>query len=262
MRALEVAAIGALCIAGALAAQTTATPAENGAPPQAVRRVARISSGVMQGQLLNKVEPAYPQIARDSRLQGMVTLHAIIDKDGHVEKVDAVAGPEMLRDAAVDAVKQWIYRPYLLNGEPTEVDTTVVVSFSLNPSSGGGGPMIQSGHSEGTGYPPPPGSQQRPIGPARIASGIMQGQLLGKVAPVYPPSAKKDGIQGTVVMHAIIGKNGHIDKLVVISGPDELRDAASDAVSQWTYRPYLLNGEPTEVDTTIIVNFNLNQPHK
>jgi protein TonB len=105
---------------------------------------------------------------------------------------------------------------------------------------------------EGSGAPP-----QAVKRVARISSAVMQGFLVKKVNPVYPPSAKKDGIQGTVVLHAIIGKDGHVGKLVVISGPEELKDAASDAVSQWTYRPYLLNGEPTEVDTTVIVNFSL-----
>jgi len=111
-----------------LAAQTTAT-----APPQEVRHIARISSGVMQGQLLKKVAPVYPQSAKESGLQGIVTLHAIIGKDGHVEKLEAVSGPPELRNAALDAVKQWTYKRYLLNGEPVEVDTTVIVSFSLYP---------------------------------------------------------------------------------------------------------------------------------
>ena len=133
MRMLRIALIGALCIGGTLAAQTTGQ--ESGAPPQAVRRVARISSGVMQGQILQKVAPVYPQSAREMGLQGTVVLHAIIDKDGHVEKLDAISGPPELKTAALDAVKQWTYKPYLLNGEPTEVDTTVVVNFSLNPSA-------------------------------------------------------------------------------------------------------------------------------
>ena len=63
---------------------------------------------------------------------------------------------------------------------------------------------------------------------------------------------------GTVVLHAIISKTGSIEQLNVVSGPPMLVGAATDAVKQWRYKPYLLNGEPTEVDTTVIVNFNLN----
>jgi len=65
-------------------------------------------------------------------------------------------------------------------------------------------------------------------------------------------------VGGTVVLHAIISQQGTITSLQAISGPDMLKGAALDAVRQWKYKPYLLNGDPTEVDTTITVNFNLN----
>jgi len=102
---------------------------------------------------------------------------------------------------------------------------------------------------------PPP--VQRSLGPARISGGVMAGLILAKVQPQYPVEARNAGVSGTVVMHAMIGKDGTIENLTVISGPAMLQTAAVDAVKQWTYRPYLLNGVPTEVDTTIVVNFNL-----
>jgi len=86
----------------------------------------------------------------------------------------------------------------------------------------------------------------------------MASNIIGKVSPVYPHEARTAKIQGTVVLHAIIGKDGKVDKLVVISGPRELQTAALDAVRRWTYKPYLLNGNPTEVETTISVNFHIN----
>ncbi len=92
---------------------------------------------------------------------------------------------------------------------------------------------------------------------ARISGGVMAGNVLSKVNPTYPPDAKAAGISGSVVLHAIIGKDGTIEDLTVISGPKELTASALDAVRQWTYRPYLLNGEPVEVDTTITVNYQL-----
>jgi protein TonB len=79
-----------------------------------------------------------------------------------------------------------------------------------------------------------------------------------KTTPVYPPIAKAAHVGGTVVLHAIIAKDGTIQSLSAVSGPDMLKGAALDAVRQWKYKPYLLNGDPTEVDTTITVNFNLN----
>jgi TonB family protein len=77
------------------------------------------------------------------------------------------------------------------------------------------------------------------------------------VEPVYPTDAKAAGIQGSVVLNAVIGKDGNIASLKLVSGPPELTKAAWDAVKQWTYKPYLLNGDPVAVDTTITVTFAL-----
>jgi len=90
-----------------------------------------VSSGVMVGFLLNKTVPSYPAIARAAHVSGAVVLHASISKAGTIEGLTVVSGPEMLRAAAVEAVKSWRYRPYLLSGEPTEVETTVTVNFTL-----------------------------------------------------------------------------------------------------------------------------------
>ena len=85
----------------------------------------------------------------------------------------------------------------------------------------------------------------------------MAGQILTKVAPVYPADAKAKNISGTVVMHAVIGKDGTVEDLQVISGPELLRESALTAVRQWTYKPYLLNGTPIKIDTTITVHYSL-----
>ncbi|MCU1285076.1 MAG: outer rane transport energization protein TonB [Acidobacteriales bacterium] len=97
---------------------------------------------------------------------------------------------------------------------------------------------------------PPP---NRPL----IVSHMDEGQLLLRVQPNYPIPAKAAGIEGQVTLAAIIGKAGDIESLRVISGHPLLAGAARDAVSQWRYRPYILNGEPIEVETQITVNFKL-----
>ena len=112
-----------------------------GSAPVAVPKVAapqkvRISSGVMQGQLLNKVTPQYPQIAKAARISGKVVLAATISKNGTIEGLHVVSGHPMLVNAAMDAVKQWRYKPYILNGEPVEVETTIEVNFNMNGSAG------------------------------------------------------------------------------------------------------------------------------
>jgi TonB family protein len=94
---------------------------------------------------------------------------------------------------------------------------------------------------------------------AKAAAGVVQGMLLKQVPPTYPPDARHRRASGTVLLHALIGKDGHIHSLTPLTVPDpDLALAAIAAVRQWTYKPYLLNGEPVEVETTITVNFNLN----
>jgi TonB family protein len=91
----------------------------------------------------------------------------------------------------------------------------------------------------------------------QVSPGVLTSNILVHPTPVYPADAKAAGVQGTVLFNAIIGKDGTITSLKLISGPPELTKAAWDAVKQWTYKPYLLNGNPTEVETTITVNFAL-----
>jgi protein TonB len=91
----------------------------------------RVSSGVISGLALSQPKPVYPPIARAAHVSGAVVLHAMISKTGSVEKLEVISGPEMLRASALDAVRNWRYKPYLLNGEPTEVETTVTVNFNF-----------------------------------------------------------------------------------------------------------------------------------
>jgi periplasmic protein TonB len=104
------------------------------APPQVhIERTKRlaISSGVMEGQKLSGADPRYPAIAIAARVQGIVVLAATISRTGTIENLRVVAGPPMLAPAAEEAVRTWRYRPYSLNGEPVEVETTVRVVFHL-----------------------------------------------------------------------------------------------------------------------------------
>jgi len=105
-----------------------------GAPAPPKPNVTRIRQGgaVTQASLINRVQPVYPPLARQTRVSGTVRLHAIISKDGSVQQLEVLQGHPLLVQAALDAVRQWRYRPTLLNGEPVEVDTTIDVIFSLN----------------------------------------------------------------------------------------------------------------------------------
>jgi len=101
-------------------------------PKAATPQRVRVSQGVSQGLLIHKVQPTYPPLARQARIQGVVVLQALIGKDGGIQNLHVVSGHPMLTNAALEAVKEWKYKPYYLNGEPVEVETTINVNFTLS----------------------------------------------------------------------------------------------------------------------------------
>jgi protein TonB len=114
-------------VIGGIISSTAPVAVPKVATPQRVR----VSQGVSQGLIIKRVNPTYPPLARQARIQGTVTLEAEISKDGSIENLRATSGHPMLVPAAIEAVKQWKYKPYLLNGEPVAVQTTVIVTFTL-----------------------------------------------------------------------------------------------------------------------------------
>jgi protein TonB len=99
-------------------------PAPSAHPP----RVSRM----MEGNLIDRVQPQYPPLARQARVQGVVVLRAVISREGKIENVQAISGHPLLVKSAIDAVRQWRYHPYYLNNEPVEVETQVTVNFTLS----------------------------------------------------------------------------------------------------------------------------------
>ena len=112
--------LGGILSSGSMTAPKISTP----------QRV-RLSQGVTEGNRLTTVTPLYPDIAKRARIQGVVVLQAVISKQGVIENLRVVSGHPMLTQAALDAVRQWRYRPYLLSGEPVEVETQITVNFNL-----------------------------------------------------------------------------------------------------------------------------------
>ena len=100
-------------------------------PPNGVQRI-RVGAAVQQSNLLQSVDPVYPPLAQQARIQGVVRLNVIIAKDGHISNITLISGHPVLVPAAQEAVKQWLYRPTLLNGDPVEVSTVVDVQFMLS----------------------------------------------------------------------------------------------------------------------------------
>ena len=114
------AALACVCLAVLAAAQTADTP----------KRL-RVSSGVAEGLKTHTVDPIYPKEARDKGIEGDVILQATIDTKGNIANLKAVKGDPILADAAIEAVKQWKYKPFLLNDEPVEVETTIKIVFHM-----------------------------------------------------------------------------------------------------------------------------------
>jgi protein TonB len=114
-------------IGGVIGGAGTAAPP----PPKPIASRIRVGGAVQAAKLVNRVQPMYPPLARQTRISGTVRLHAIIGKDGTVQQLTVESGHPLLVQSALDAVKQWRYQPTLLNGEPVDVDTEIDVIFSL-----------------------------------------------------------------------------------------------------------------------------------
>jgi len=114
-----------------------------------------------------------------------------------------------------------------------------------------------AGGASGAYLPPPPPRPPKPTAPIKVGGNVQEAKIIARPQPIYPPLARQARISGTVVLHAIIDKDGHVSELQVISGHPLLVQAAIDAVKQWRYQPTTLNGDAVEVDTTINVVFTI-----
>jgi TonB family protein len=215
-----------------------------------------VGPSVMAGQIITKVAPVYPPLARQAHIQASVVLKVLISKSGDVEKIQLFSGHPMLAPAAIEAVKQWKYKPYLLNGDPVEVSTTVTVNFTLSGKSPAQG---VAGDAPGDAASSNPEDATAPAMPrrVRVSQGVMQGLLVSKVQPEYPEDAKDQRIEGAVVLKVTVDKEGNVANVQLISGHPLLAPAAIEAVKQWKYKPFLLDGIPLAVETQVTVNFTL-----
>jgi TonB family protein len=263
--------------AAAPAAQATTplTQADQPAPPTGDSKLAPVKIGgkVEQATLIHMVQPVYPKDAKDAHISGTVVLKGVIEKDGSLQQVEYVSGPEELKQAAIDAVKQWQYKPTTLAGNPVAVDTTISLVFSLGkadegeaqsdaPTTDGGSKSVAASPTglpdalNGPGSAPPPPLHNVPTR-IRVGGTVQAAKLVHQVLPVYPIYAKDGHISGTVLLHVIVARDGSVQTVEYVSGQDELKRSAMDAVKQWRYTPTTLNGQPVEVDTTIVVIYSL-----
>jgi TonB family protein len=206
---------------------------------------ARISGGVMAGQIESKTAPVYPEEAKAAGVQGAVVLKALIGKTGDVENLQVISGPHELMASAIDAVRQWKYKPYLLNGEPIEVETTITVNYHLGGADGT--PMARE---EG---PDAAGLVARPIGP-----GVTPPVLRYAPTPEYTADARAKKLAGRVLLHLWVDEQGNPIHVQVTHGlNNELDQQAVAAVERYRFEPALENGRPVVVALNTEVNFEI-----
>ncbi|PYU57967.1 MAG: hypothetical protein DMG55_18190 [Acidobacteria bacterium] len=163
-------------------------------PPTRVRQ-----GGIVRpAKLLHRVEPTYPPLAAQAHVSGTVRLHANVGKDGSVLEVEALSGPPLLLQSAMNAVKQWRYSPALLNGHPVEVDTTIDVEFhatGVAPSLGAEtkGPSTASGNGTSTATTPPPAAKS-PCTFGKVEFSEQGNRLVGNVPYTYQGSYPLDAV--------------------------------------------------------------------
>jgi outer membrane biosynthesis protein TonB len=173
-----------------------------------------------------------------------VLVELVLRKSGAVRDARVFKGPTTLRAAAIKAVKRRNYKNYILNVWPGNGEITVAVKF----------PQDKAGAPEITQVLPAGVPSCIPVPKVvRISPDVMRSRLLNRVEPAYPAGIQN--IEGSLVLQVHIDKDGNAYDAEKISGPDALVPAAIAAIKNWKYRPFLLNGEPVEVETTVDLKF-------
>jgi TonB family protein len=218
--------------------------------PQDPHKLVKVEGGIIAGQIINKTQPRYPQSAKDAHISGAVVLHAIIDETGKVQQLAIVSSPDKsLSQSAIEAVQQWTYRPYLLNGNPTSVDTTITVNYSFASGSTNAppGPVFPSGQSE---LKPVKGEAYKVHALYKVRPDSWQDELDRQ-------TVRDAHISGSVVMHVLIDETGKVAQISVLSSPDKsLNEPSMNSVRKWAYEPYVVNGKPIAVESTVTVNYS------
>jgi TonB family protein len=194
----------------------------------------KVKDAIEPPKIIKKVDPVYPEAARKLGVEGVVILQARTDIYGRVKDVMVLRSVPALNQAAIDAVKQWVYEPLVIEGKPREAVFTTTVQFSLD------------GHKKKSGEEAAAG-----------ATGQVEPKVLKKVDPVYPEAARKAGIEGIVLLEATTDAKGDVVKVKVLKSVPELDQAAIDALRQWKYEPYVIDGKPMGIVFTVTIRFML-----
>ncbi len=203
----------------------------------------KVEEEIKPPKLIKKVEPVYPEAARQARVEGMVVLGVRTDVQGRVSRVLMYSSKDpLLVQPAIDAVKQWVYEPLYVDGKPVEAVFTVHVRFKLKEkmerktgqAGGVAGGLLESGKS---------GSAPR---------------LIKKVEPVYPEEAKKALVQGVVILEVTTDTQGNVSTVKVLESESSLlNQSAIDAVKRWKYEVVRRGGEPVPFSFKVTITYKL-----
>jgi len=271
-------AILSLCVASASAQQQTEQPQHPRRPGVA------ISQRSADDLLLTRVEPDYPDAAKKTQMSGQIVIGFTIRKDGDVSDVRTLdvglfgcksvnSDNPALQQAAIAAVTQWKFRPLLMHdqpgdaGTPVDAETAVALPFDFHPSStvAPSAGMAPSAPPDACNprkkttpeeYVQPKVDHNKPVfGALVIEPSQAEEMLVHKVDATYPPQALMNRTQGNAILYVLIDKEGHVAKMKAMSGHPLFIQPSMDAVKQWEYQPFLLNGEAVEVETAVAVKF-------
>jgi TonB family protein len=245
-------------------AETAAAGAAGAVVPGALKSGEKIKPP----KLIREVEPVYPEAARKARVEGIVIVEATTDTYGRVAAVKVLRSIPLLDQAAIDAVKQWVYEPMVIEGKPQPVSFTVTIRFQLDDKTkpkveGGvaGGVIggVQGGVEGGVvgGVEGTEEAKKFEADAVRAVGKVKPPKLIKNVDPVYPEAARKAGIEGVVILEAKADEEGNVTDARILRSVPALNQAALDAVKQWRYEPMLIDGKPHKVVFTVTVRFAL-----
>jgi TonB family protein len=183
----------------------------------------------------------YSSNARKHRIQGRVVAMMLVSETGDVENVEVFKADAILSQAVQEVIRDWKFKPVTKDGSAVPVIAKATFNFVL----GNEGQQVAPEIAPATDFPQH----------IRVSEGVMQGLVLSKVSPEYPPPAKANHVKGAVTLSMVIRKDGTVTDVEVESGPAELTAAAVDALRQWRYRPYQFMGRPVEIQTMAQFNF-------
>lgn len=202
-----------------------------------------------------RVIPQYPPEALQAKISGDVILAVLYSTRGEVTWCGRILGDPILVKTAMQAVAQWKFKPIKEQGK--EIRGITYVGFDFHASEA----RILTYFPFGIWEESPEStltSGKPAVARVRVRSGVVAGTKVGGPNPVYPATAKHDRVQGAVVLRAVIDKQGHISMLQVMQSPrEDLSISSIEAVKKWQYKPYTLEGQAVEVETTITVNYTL-----